>query len=467
MWLVLASASIVSPAWARPPWEHGDLRVSEDQRYLIHRDGTPFFWMGDTAWMMLSRASDEEAEAYFANRAALKFNVTLQVALGEISKEWNFANRNGDRPFLDGDVRRPNEPFWKFVDRVFEKAADREMYVGLLPTWGNWVVNDPQINTGNARDYGRFLGRRYGQRPNLIWILGGDRPPVDKDGTDYRPVWRELARGIRETAGDRHLMTYHRKYSWQLEDEPWYQIYMTGPCSGCRANPTIVNEVTADWNRRPRPIVDGEPAYEDHPVNWDPKNGWFEPFDVRLSAYWSLFSGAVGHNYGHHSLWMWYWPPANPKYGHALVTAEEALQREGARQMQHVRSLMESRPILRRVADQSLVVDNWPLASSHAESVKGERHVRATRGDGYAMLYVPHGDTVRVKLGHQNLGDRVRAWWFDPRTGESRASGEFDNRGERSFDPPGDPARGNDWILVLDDLARAFAAPGIRRERSP
>jgi hypothetical protein len=161
---------------------------------------------------------------------------------------------------------------------------------------------------------------------------------------------------------------------------------------------------------------------------------------------------------------MWYWPPANQKYGHVLVTAQEALGREGARQMQHVRSLMESRPILGRVPDQSLVADNPPLASSHQESLSGEKHVRATCGDGYALLYVPHGDDLRVKLGHGNLGKRVRAWWFDPRTGESREIARFDNRGEKLFDPPGNPSRGNDWILVLDDLAREFPAPGSNRK---
>jgi hypothetical protein len=125
---------------------------------------------------------------------------------------------------------------------------------------------------------------------------------------------------------------------------------------------------------------------------------------------------------------------------------------------------MESRPILGRVPDQSLVADNPPLASSHQESLSGEKHVRATCGDGYALLYVPHGDDLRVKLGHGNLGKRVRAWWFDPRTGESREIARFDNRGEKLFDPPGNPSRGNDWILVLDDLAREFPAPGSNRK---
>jgi len=37
----------------RKPWEHGRLEVSSNQRFLQHTDGTPFFWLGETAWLML------------------------------------------------------------------------------------------------------------------------------------------------------------------------------------------------------------------------------------------------------------------------------------------------------------------------------------------------------------------------------------------------------------------------------
>ena len=31
------------------------LKVSENQRFLVHEDGTPFFYLGDTAWELLHR----------------------------------------------------------------------------------------------------------------------------------------------------------------------------------------------------------------------------------------------------------------------------------------------------------------------------------------------------------------------------------------------------------------------------
>jgi hypothetical protein len=53
----------------------------------------------------------------------------------------------------------------------------------------------------------------------------------------------------------------------------------------------------------------------------------------------------------------------------------------------------------------------------------------------------------------------VKAWWFNPRTGEATSIGEFPNTGEREFTPP-DKGELLDWVLVLDDAAKKFPAPG-------
>ena len=54
--------------------------------------------------------------------------------------------------------------------------------------------------------YGQYLGRRFGDKPGLIWIIGGDRPVV----TDEQyATWRALATGIKQGDSGRHLMSYH------------------------------------------------------------------------------------------------------------------------------------------------------------------------------------------------------------------------------------------------------------------
>jgi hypothetical protein len=61
-------------------------------------------------------------------------------------------------------------------------------------------------------------------------------------------------------------------------------------------------------------------------------------------------------------------------------------------------------------------------------------------------------------------GARAKAWWFDPRTGQAEAIGEFETRGERRFVPP-QPGELLDWVLVLDDVSKGYAAPGAPRAR--
>lgn len=456
MALLMTSMACLPPEarGAQKPWEHGPLTIGSDARTLVHQDGTEFFWLGDTAWMTIHRASREEVETYFADRAAKRFNVTLQVGLGEIGS-WNQKNRNGDRPFEEGNLNRPIESYWKFVDFVFDAAEQHGMYVAFLPTWGRWVNDEPHITETNAFAYGKFVGDRYGRRPNVIWVLGGDRAPRVKDGIDYRPLWRKMAAGIVEGCGFDPLITFHRKYEWELNREPWYDLYMTGPAHGRKDSRFIYEGVEYDWRLEPaKPIIDGEPPYEDHPVGWDGKaKGYFDPFDVRQSAYWNVLAGAAGYSYGHHSVWQWYWPPTYQKYGEVIVTAQEALDRPGAQQMRHVRTLMESRPLLGREPAQDLLESNF----DGKDEGEAGRHMRALRGNGYVMVYTPYGDTIKVRSSRLPW-DKLRAWWFNPRDGTTREIGVFE-RADHVFTPAGEPARGNDWVLVMDDAAKNIRLP--------
>jgi hypothetical protein len=128
----------------------------------------------------------------------------------------------------------------------------------------------------------------------------------------------------------------------------------------------------------------------------------------------------------------------------------DVLDLPGAWDMMHVRNLIESRPFVTCVPDQSLIAGN---------AGSGGLHIQATRGKDYALVYMPYGQNVKAVLGKVS-GDKVKAWWFDPRSGQAKLIGTFSNSGTREFDPPGKSARGNDWVLVLDDAARQFPKPG-------
>ena len=64
--------------------------------------------------------------------------------------------------------------------------------------------------------------------------------------------------------------------------------------------------------------------------------------------------------------------------------------------------------------------------------------------------------TVRLDALHAG---KIQAWWFDPRTGKATSIGRFNGTGTRTFLCP-TPGELLDWVLVLDDVAKRYPAPG-------
>jgi hypothetical protein len=222
------------------------------------------------------------------------------------------------------------------------------------------------------------------------------------------------------------------------------------------------DQTSADYNLKPvKPVIDGEPVYEDHPVAFDAKRyGHTTGADVRRALYWDLFSGACGHTYGHHSVWQMYEPRKTQPVNNPLMPWREAIQQPGASQMQHGRRLMESRPVLSRVPDDSVIVTGAVPTSVPGA---GTRRFAATRDEAgtYAMVYVPLGRPFKVRMD-KIRGGKVNAWWYNPRDGRADRIGTFENKGEREFNPP-QSGELLDWVLVLDDDGKNYPAPGAKR----
>jgi Protein of unknown function (DUF4038)/Putative collagen-binding domain of a collagenase len=440
------------------------LKVSDNKRFLVTEDGRPFFWLGDTAWELFHRLTREDADRYLRKRAEQRFTVIQAVALAEFDGLTK-PNAYGETPLRNEDPTQPNDAYFAHVDWIVARANALGLYIGLLPTWGDkwnkkWGTGPEIFTPANAEQYGEWLGRRY-RDAGIVWILGGDRP-IEIEA--HREIIRAMARGLRRGDGGAHLMTLHppggQGSSTWFHDDDWLDFNMRqnghGPEFTGRYDLT-----RADYDRTPlKPVVDGEPIYEGHPISFDAKKlGHSIASDVRRTLYWDLFSGAFGHTYGHHSVWQ-FWTPAREPVNNPLMPWTDAINQPGAAQMQHGRALLESRPFLTRVpADEVIVTDRV------ATSVPGAGRYRfvATRdADGtYAMVYAPAGRSFTVRM-NVIKGDRIRAWWFNPRTGRASSIGTFQNTGEREFSPP-DAGEALDWVLVLDDEGKTYPAPGTSR----
>lgn len=446
------------------------LRVSDNRRFLVQEGGAPFFWLGDTAWW-IRRLKPEEVEVYLTRRAQQGFNVV------QIHPGYREADYAGNRPFVGDDPARPNEAFWTNMDAIVAAARDHGLYVALVPMWGAEYGKAFGADADRARCFGEWIAKRYAGLSHILWIASGE---YDSINGFHLPITHEqeavltaVAEGLHSVHQGSQLMTVHpgvaRASSLDFHAAPWldFNMLQSGHAMDCEAFKLAENHalIAHDYALAPvKPVLDGEPIYEDTPdgiwMTRDVNAPRADAHAMRAKAYWSVFAGACGHTYGHNDVYGFHVPAAPgevvqlPGGPGQRGDWRKALDAEGATQMVHVRTLMESRPLLDRIPDQALLV---------GEPGKGLDHVTATRAaDGsYGMLYIPRSRTVTVSLEKLN-GARVRMWWYDARTGRAELVGESDRAGQRDFAPHGS-GDGRDWVLVLDDADRDFAPPGRRR----
>jgi hypothetical protein len=438
--------------------DHGRLKVTANHRYLEFADGTPFFYLGDTAWALLNRLNREETGRYLANRAAKGFTVIQAVVLAP-EGGLTVPNANGDLPLVAQDLGQPNEAYFKHVDAAVKQAADLGLVMGLLPSWGSYWKQAgrkaPRLFTPEkARGFGLFLGQRYRTAP-VIWILGGDQ---GIDSPEDRAVIDALAAGLREGDGGAHLITYHPRgpglSSDSLTDAAWLDFHMVQSSHSAHDHD---NGLFAEHDYAltpPKPTLDGEPRYEQMPVGFyfadSDRRDRFDDYDVRQAAYWSLLAGACGHTYGNNNVWQ-FWQPGREAAIWANQRWSDSLDTAGAFQMGLVRRLFESRPFTQLVPAPTLLRD----ASTHG----GAKVRAALAADGsFAFIYSPRGENFTVD---KNLikASRTREIWYDPRYGASYLVHATDTRGFQTFTPP-TSGRGQDWVLIIEDAAKNWPLPG-------
>lgn len=433
------------------------LKVSENHRYLVDEDGNPFFWLGDTGWLLFTKLNREDADKYLSDRARKGNNVIQIMMLHTLAAK----NSYGDSALINHNVATPlitegnsfadstQYDYWDNMDYVIDLAAEKGLYVGLVPVWGGNVTGGG-VKNADAAIYAEWIANRYKDRSNIIWLNGGDVL-----GSDSIEIWKTIGSAINKTDTN-HLITYHPRgrmtSSVWFHNEDWLDFNMFQ--SGHRRYDQDDTEwafgednwkyVDLDLSKLPmKPTIDGEPSYEGIPQGLhDTLQPFWKAGDLRRYAYWSVFAGGFGFTYGSNAVMQFYQPGDNDAAYGAKEYWTEAINDPGAGQMQFLKNLMLSRPFLDRIPDQSLI--------SGENGVKYDRLV-ATRGNDYAMIYTYTGRNIPVQMG-LIAGEKVKASWFKPATGAITEIGEFVNSGVHEFNPEGEPANGNDWVLILDSV---------------
>lgn len=456
--IVLSCLAVASTMNAQLPWKNGKLEVSAEGRYLKHQNGQPFFWLGDTGWLMPQRLNREEVAFYLDNCSRAGFNVVQVQTLNGVPS----MNVYGQYSMTDGfDFSHIDKKgvygYWEHMDYIIRTAESKGIYIGMVCIWGG-LVRSGQMNMEEAKAYGTFLAERYKDNPNIVWIIGGDTR-----GDVKTEVWETLARTIR-SIDKNHLMTFHpfgrtMSATW-FNDADWLDFNMFqsghrryGQTKGDGDNLADSNVAEDNWRyveaslaKKPlKPVLDTEPSYEGIPHGLhNPKEYRWTADDVRRYAYWSVFAGSFGHTYGNNSIMQFYREGYAPAYG-AQETWQEALKDEGFNQMKYLKELMLRFPFFERIPDQSVIA-----------GTNGERYDRAiaTRGNDYLLVYNYSARPMQIDLTKIS-GEKKKAWWFNPQNGSMTYIGEFENKiTDFQYDAP--YMRGEDRVLVIIDASKNY-----------
>ena len=434
------------------------LCISVNKRFLTTETGDPFFWLGDTGWMLFTKLNREEAEKYFEDRRQKGFNVIQVMVLQDVKKA---VNVYGDSALIDHDVTRPlttpgNSPenpaeydYWDHIDYLINLAQRKGLYMALVPVWGSNVRNG-SVTREKAGKYAAWLAGRYRNKPNVIWVNGGDI-----NGSDSTATWKTIGSIIRQTSPGQ-LITFHpfgrtQSSKW-FHNEAWldFNMFQSGhrrydqDTSGLHYGEDNWKYAVNDYGKIPiKPTLDGEPSYEGIPQGLhDSSQPYWTDLDVRRYAYWSVFAGACGFTYGNNAIMQFHKEDdPQPAYG-VKDNWDVALNSPGASQMRYLKQLMMSRPYFERIPAQELLADE-----------QGEKYdyLAATRGNNYAFIYTCNGSTMNINLEKMSC-TMIKASWFNPRNGTITETGNYKANTIKAFDPPGEKANGNDWVLILDRL---------------
>jgi len=425
----------VSPYTGNNPlYRRGFLKVSANRRYLAFADGTPFLWLGDTAWAGPLKASSREWEQYLADRSSKHFTV-IQVAP---APQWaGDTDRQGEKPFTDKTCAQWNPAYWQSFERKVQRANESGlvvMLVGLMEPVSRYP--EPSKACLFARN---IVARLFG---NFVAFS----PSFD---SKVMPLANEVGRATREATAV-HLITQHPGTPWNQPTPTFSDEYYDQPYLDFVGVQTGHNGGHLDWcahhaiewnlhlyrHEPHKPVINLEAMYDAQGTK-----GW-RAVDARSLAWRTWLSGGMGYTYGagdvppkipqgSGAIWKWVTDPQKYDYW------KKALQWDSAFQMKYLHDFLAG-------------IQWWRLEPAHT-LIRNQPHdimrrmvlAKSATGD-LAVAYLPDNEAIEIQTS--SFPAPVVARWFDPVKGRFTSEpGTAENRGTHRFVAP---AKG-DWVLLL------------------
>jgi len=442
---------IIASPWAATdistnPNRHGFLKVHESGRYFTYADGTKFYWLGDTLWMMYTERCDEKTflPAYIEDRKEKGFTL-VQVCIGRPSLDEMKRSKGDETHFSPEDFMGEggapyirsydliNPEYFEYIDRKISMLLE----AGFVPCiMGMWGQDLEYIGVDNAKEFWRYIIARYSAY-NVLWSISGEY-----FFTPNEQWWREIGQDMHMFDPYRHPTTVHstapHSGSRHYQSEEWYDFNLVQVGHVALFKKLLETLPYDDYHAKPvKPSIMSESWYENHPSCIGEERRLTE-LEIRMATYIPLFQGCIGQSYGAHGIWsvydgrgVWedYFRPFHWQHDLKLPVSS---------QMKHLRTLMDK-------------VRWWEL-EPRPDLVTGplgiDVYCTCIFGCQYIVYAVGKKDTFMVFVPG-GTGEEYKGQWFNPRTGEwSEAAGEFAPYGSWwrwTVTKPDD----EDWVLVL------------------
>jgi hypothetical protein len=420
---------------ATPPGPVYPLRPSANNRYLVDQNNVPFLIAGDSPQLMIEAVPVSDADQYMTNRQGLGFNALWIHLVGGYVNGSTF---DGIPPFtVEGDLSTPNEAYFARADAMIRLAAAHQIVVFLDPIeTADWLVVLRSNGIDRARNYGRYVGNRYRDFDNIVWLNGNDFDTWEDPNDDA--LVQAVALGIKDN-DSRHIHTVELgvPISSSLDDPAWAPI--CGVDAAYTYAPTYA-QVIADYNRpnfMPTFLVEANYEFEN---NTGQEYG--DAFVLRLQEYRAQLSGATGQLYGNHYTYSF-----EDDWRSYLLTP-------GATQFGYLKNLLASRRWYDLVPDQThtFVTAGYGTLTTMGPNRDSDYLTAEVTPDGaFGIAYTPSIRPFTVNMAR--MSGLTNARWFDPASGVfvAIAGSPFPNVGSVNFSPPGPNGDGDgDWALLLE-----------------
>jgi hypothetical protein len=418
------------------------LNVGFTKRHVVDQNAKAFLLVGDTAWSLFAALSDSDADLYLENRKQHGFTAVLANLIEHMFAANPPANSYGLTPFTGQPFTTPREAYFTHADYILKSAAEKGIVVFLFPLYLGYGCGDqgwcPEVQDATISDmraWGEYVGSRYANYDNIVWVIGGDTDP-----TPVKSKVQAMVDGIL-SRDRRHPFTVHNGRG-VMAVTPWSEASWLDINTTYTSGLDYKQAIDAYRLSPPKPFFLIESRYEN--------DKGITAQQLRAQSYWTVLHGGFGHFFGNCPLWGFGFTTS---YCPSVTDWQAQLDSPGAWGMRYFQALFKSRhweTLVPDTAESVLMAGNGTFGAADYASA-------ACASDGSSIIaYLPSSRAVTVS-GACLTGSTMIAWWYDPSTGVATQIGTFPTTTPQHFTPPAS----GDWVLVVDSSVASFSAPGM------